>query len=175
MIKHAHQYFPSDCFLMLETLGANVVVASASENGKEYKYSPQEWLKISMDKKIIKKFTLPALSQSHFFQTYKVTPRQVHAHAYVNAGFLVRNFYSRRLCRHWPISCSLPQESCFSPAALNENWSMSTRATTLDFWQSRKPYWQPDCRRATRLCHVLFRKVQAGGLACHGVPVYMLQ
>ena len=91
MIKHAHQYFPSDCFLMLETLGANIVVASASENGKEYKYSPQEWLKISMEKKIIKKFTLPALSRSHFFQTYKITPRQVHAHAYVNAGFLVRN------------------------------------------------------------------------------------
>ena len=113
MIKHAHQYFPSDCFLMLETLGANIVVASASENGKEYKYSPQEWLKISMDKKIIKKFTLPALSQSHFFQTYKITPRQVHAHAYVNAGFLVSNSYS------WPFIR-------FSPAAVNENWSMAT-------------------------------------------------
>ena len=125
MIKHAHQYFPSDCFLMLETLGANIVVASASENGKEYKYSPQEWLKISMDKKIIKKFTLPALSQSHFFQTYKITPRQVHAHAYVNAGFLVSNSYSWPFIR-WPISCPLRQESCFSPAAVNENWSMTT-------------------------------------------------
>ena len=42
MLKHEHQYFPSDCFLMLETLGANVVVASATEHGKEYKYSPEE-------------------------------------------------------------------------------------------------------------------------------------
>ena len=38
MLKHAHQYFPSDLFLMLEALGANIVVASALENGKEYKY-----------------------------------------------------------------------------------------------------------------------------------------
>ena len=29
MLKHAHQYFPSDLFLMLETIGANIVVASA--------------------------------------------------------------------------------------------------------------------------------------------------
>ena len=93
MIKHAHQYFPSDCFMVLETLGANVVVASATENGKEYKYSPQEWLKISMEKKIIKKFTLPALSQSHVYRTFKITPRQVHAHAYVNAGFLVMTLF----------------------------------------------------------------------------------
>ena len=42
-----------------------------------------------MERKIVKKFTLPALSQSHVFRTYKITPRQVHAHAYVNAGFLV--------------------------------------------------------------------------------------
>ena len=42
-----------------------------------------------MERKVVKKFTLPALSQSHVFRTYKITPRQVHAHAYVNAGFLV--------------------------------------------------------------------------------------
>ena len=36
MIKHAHQYFPSDCFLMLETLGANVVVGkSKTKVGKD--------------------------------------------------------------------------------------------------------------------------------------------
>ena len=92
MLKHEHQYFPSDCFLMLETLGANVVVASATEHGKEYKYSPEEWLKVSMDRKVVKKFTLPALSKTHVYRTFKITPRLVHAHAYVNAGFLVRVF-----------------------------------------------------------------------------------
>ena len=107
MIKHNHQYFPSDCFLMLETLGANVVVANAAENGKEYKYSLTEWLKISMKKKIVKKFTLPALSKSHVYKTFKITPRQVHAHAYVNAGFLVSNHFPYvenkiKFVIHWP-------------------------------------------------------------------------
>ena len=31
MIKHAHQYFPSDCFIMLETLGANINVKEGKE------------------------------------------------------------------------------------------------------------------------------------------------
>ena len=89
MLKHAHQYFPSDLFLMLETIGANIVVASATENGKEYRYSPVEWLRTSMERKVITKIVLPALSQSHVFKRYKITPRHVNAHAYVNAGFLV--------------------------------------------------------------------------------------
>ena len=89
MLKHAHQYFPSDLFLMLETIGANIVVASATENGKEYQYSPVEWLTTSMERKVITKIVLPALSQSHVFKSYKITPRHVNAHAYVNAGFLV--------------------------------------------------------------------------------------
>ena len=89
MLKHAHQYFPSDLFLMLETIGAIIVVASATERGKEYQYSPVEWLRTSMERKVITKIVLPALSQSHVFKSYKITPRHVNAHAYVNAGFLV--------------------------------------------------------------------------------------
>ena len=89
MLKHAHQYFPSDLFLMLETIGAIIVVASATERGKEYQYSPVEWLTTSMERKVITKIVLPALSQSHVFKSYKITPRHVNAHAYVNAGFLV--------------------------------------------------------------------------------------
>ena len=74
---------------MLETLGAKIVVASASENGKEYKYGIEEWLKTSMEKRIVKKITFPTLKKSHVYRTFKITPRLVHAHAYVNAGFLV--------------------------------------------------------------------------------------
>ena len=111
MLKHEHQYFPSDCFLMLETLGANVVVASATEHGKEHRYSPEEWLKISMDRKVVKKFTLPALTKSHVYRTFKITPRLVHAHAYVNAGFLVRsnrftNFESDHKRLFYSVECN---------------------------------------------------------------------
>lgn len=41
-----------------------------------------------MDRKVVTKICLPALSQTHVYRTFKITPRQVHAHAYVNAGFL---------------------------------------------------------------------------------------
>ncbi len=89
MLKHAYQYFPSDLFIMLEALGANIVVASAADGGKESKFGMAEWLKTSMDRRVIVKICLPALSKSHVFRSFKITPRQVHAHAYVNAAFLV--------------------------------------------------------------------------------------
>ena len=55
-----------------------------------YNSSPVEWLKISMDRKVVTKILMPALSKSHVFRTFKITPRHVNAHAYVNAAFLVR-------------------------------------------------------------------------------------
>ena len=80
MLKHAHQYFPSDLFLMLETIGANIVVASATKNGKEYQYSPVEWLTTSMERKVITKIVLPALNQSHVFKSYKISLSQLLEH-----------------------------------------------------------------------------------------------
>ena len=73
-----------------QALGANVVVASAAKFGtKESKYSPAEWLNTSMEKKVLTKIIMPSLSKSHVFKSFKITPRHVNAHAYVNAAFLV--------------------------------------------------------------------------------------
>ena len=83
-----------------QALGANVVVASAAKFGtKESKYSPAEWLKTSMEKKVITKIIMPSLSKSHVFKSFKITPRHVNAHAYVNAAFLVS---TRRLNQIYP-------------------------------------------------------------------------
>ena len=43
-----------------------------------------------MDRKVVTKILMPALSKMHVFRTFKITPRHVNAHAYVNAAFLVR-------------------------------------------------------------------------------------
>lgn len=93
MLKHGHQYFPSDIFLMMEALGVNIVVANANESGKECKYGLEEWLKTPMEKRVITKFCFPALSKSHVFRSFKITPRHVNAHAYVNAAFLVCTYF----------------------------------------------------------------------------------
>ncbi len=51
------------------TVGGEVHECSAS-------YHPSEWLKHSMDKKVILKVILPKLDpETHVYKSYKITPR----------------------------------------------------------------------------------------------------
>lgn len=86
-IKHQHDEFPSDMFLMLETAGAKLTIA---ESNSEQVVSPAEFLKVDMKHKIIKSVTLPPYDDSFYMKTYKIMPRAQNAHAYVNAGFRVK-------------------------------------------------------------------------------------
>jgi xanthine dehydrogenase/oxidase len=86
MLKHDHPDFPSDIFLLLETVGASLYVQTTA--GQINEYQPSEWLDMSMDKKLLYFITLPALTSNHVFMSYKLTPRSENAHAYVNAAFL---------------------------------------------------------------------------------------
>lgn len=55
------------------------------------KTTPQELIKMDMNKKIITNIVLPALdSVQYIFKSYKVQPRAQNAKAYVNAAFLVK-------------------------------------------------------------------------------------
>ncbi|CAH0562395.1 unnamed protein product [Brassicogethes aeneus] len=88
MLKHQHKDFPSDIFLILETLGAQLTIVDPSN--KEYYGSPEEFLSLDMTNKVIRCITLPGLSHNHEFASYKIMPRSQNAHALLNAGFLFK-------------------------------------------------------------------------------------
>ncbi|XP_063699693.1 uncharacterized protein LOC134830217 [Culicoides brevitarsis] len=88
-IKHQHKEFPSDIFLLLETIEAHLTIVG--QDGKAINVLPSAFLNISMDNKVITKITLPPLPvESYIFRSYKIMPRAQNAHAYVNAGFLIQ-------------------------------------------------------------------------------------
>lgn len=89
MIKHAHNDFPSDIFLILETVGAKLCLETMKCIVGPI--SLKEFLNYDMKKTIIKKIILPALSKEEIkLKTFKIMPRKQNVHAYVNAGFLFR-------------------------------------------------------------------------------------
>ncbi|XP_055607619.1 xanthine dehydrogenase-like [Uranotaenia lowii] len=89
MIKHEHPEFPSDIFLLLETIGASLTVLTSKETSLTV--SPKEFLSINMSKKVIKHITFPPIHPVHgIFRSYKIMPVAQNARAYVNAAFLIK-------------------------------------------------------------------------------------
>ncbi|XP_059620522.1 xanthine dehydrogenase-like isoform X2 [Phlebotomus argentipes] len=86
-IKHQHNEFPSDIFLLLVTVGAKFTIKDVK--GSEQVVAAEDFLGVDMKKKILTKISLPPLSADKFeLRSFKITPRAQNAHAYVNAGFL---------------------------------------------------------------------------------------
>lgn len=88
MIKHEHPEFPSDIFLIFETLNAKIVTVSDGKEDSPMRVS--EFLKKNMKKVVIKKIIIPFLSEEYSLRTFKVMPRAQNVYAYVNAGFLFK-------------------------------------------------------------------------------------
>ncbi|XP_066250724.1 xanthine dehydrogenase-like isoform X1 [Euwallacea similis] len=87
MIKHQHPRFQSDVFLILETMGASLIIIDI--DGNELMKSPKEFLDIDMNKKVIKQIIVPGLDpKKYYFGSYKIMNRAQNTHAVVNAGFL---------------------------------------------------------------------------------------
>ncbi|ODN02750.1 putative aldehyde oxidase 1 [Orchesella cincta] len=90
MIKHAHNDFPSDVFVILETLGATIQIAwlkgQPASLDSTSMYLP-EFLATNMHGKIVLSVHLPS-RKDHFYRSFKITRRYQNAHAYVNGGFL---------------------------------------------------------------------------------------
>ncbi|CAG7828319.1 unnamed protein product [Allacma fusca] len=89
MLKHNHQEFPSDIFLMLTTLNATLSIASSSTRTENI---PMEgWLTSSMENKLIVSIHIPRwLDNSYVFRSFKISRRYQNAHPDVNAGFLFK-------------------------------------------------------------------------------------
>ncbi|XP_065224598.1 uncharacterized protein LOC135848590 isoform X2 [Planococcus citri] len=98
-IKYFHREFPSDLFLMLETVDAQLTIGHMS--GMVYSYPLAQYFVLDMRRRVILNITLPALdSSTYVYSSYKIMQRAQNTHAYVNAGFLVKvdkNAYYRVL------------------------------------------------------------------------------
>ncbi|KPI91000.1 Xanthine dehydrogenase [Papilio xuthus] len=87
MIKHQHREFPSDIFLLFETVGAQITILHPL--GLRKVVTMQDFLKENMRGKIILNVLFPPL-KDYKVVTFKVMPRAQNAHAIVNAGFLYK-------------------------------------------------------------------------------------
>ncbi|XP_062544110.1 aldehyde oxidase 3-like [Armigeres subalbatus] len=87
-IKNQHEEFPSDLYLILETIGATLTIMHSDKNISVMK--PQEFIRLNMNKKLIVNVNMPRLESAKTFKSFKIMPRAQNAHAYVNAAFLVR-------------------------------------------------------------------------------------
>ncbi|XP_075976856.1 uncharacterized protein LOC142977054 [Anticarsia gemmatalis] len=86
MIKHAHNEFPSDIFLLLETVGAQLTIVDSRL--QKQMVTMQQFLQLNMKGKVILNVLLMPLSDEYRLVTYKIMPKAQNAHAIVNAGFL---------------------------------------------------------------------------------------
>ncbi|MPC62853.1 putative aldehyde oxidase-like protein [Portunus trituberculatus] len=86
MLKHQHPEFPSDIFLTLLGTGASLTLGTAADASTS-EVTLEQFLSISMAGRVILSVTLPQLSLNTQIHSYKIGPRAVNAHAYVNAVF----------------------------------------------------------------------------------------
>ena len=86
MLKHQYPDFPSDIFLLLETVGATLVIRNPDNT--ETISTPLNFLNLDMTKKILYKIQMPQISGQVF--TYKTMQRHINTHAYVNAGLTIQ-------------------------------------------------------------------------------------
>ena len=66
MLKHAHNDFPSDVYVLLEAVGATLTTVN-SANQQQTSMTPKEWLEESMDKKVLLSIDMPRHTQNMKF------------------------------------------------------------------------------------------------------------
>lgn len=72
-IKHQHNEFPSDIFLLLVTVGAKFTIKDSK--GNDQVVEAENFLGVDMKKKIISKISLPPLPADKYeLRTFKVLP-----------------------------------------------------------------------------------------------------
>ncbi|XP_065087118.1 uncharacterized protein LOC135708873 [Ochlerotatus camptorhynchus] len=87
-LKNQHHDFPSDIFLLLETVRAELSVVDPANQAVTV--SPEEFVMSNAQNKIIRSVTLPALDPHvYVFKSYKIMARAQNAKAYTNAAFLL--------------------------------------------------------------------------------------
>ncbi|XP_022826959.1 probable aldehyde oxidase gad-3 [Spodoptera litura] len=85
MTKYRLNAFSSDIFLLLETIGATLVIVG---KGPIMEVTPEQFLSIDMTGRVIAHVKIPPRSHRYQFVSFKIMPRAQNAHAQVNAAFL---------------------------------------------------------------------------------------
>lgn len=86
MMKHTHPGFQSDIFLTLLAADAELTIGDSSDASITH-VNLEQFLKTDMSRKVILSISLPPATANTKLRTFKITPRAVNAHAYVNACF----------------------------------------------------------------------------------------
>lgn len=86
MLTHDNADFPSDIFTIMAATNATLAIASSS--GSQV-YDLFSFLQLDMTGCVIESISIPVLPASQKLMTFKIMPRHVNSHAYVNAGFLM--------------------------------------------------------------------------------------
>lgn len=115
MLKHLHRDFPSDLFVVLETVGASISIrlfmicslrllfiwkqffsyfSTVDCKGVLTEKSLPEFLDVDMQNCIVFSVTLPPLSKNHFVKTFKIMPRYANTYGYLIAGFCAQISYA---------------------------------------------------------------------------------
>ncbi|GFS24784.1 indole-3-acetaldehyde oxidase, partial [Elysia marginata] len=86
MLKHLEPSFPSDIFLLLESIGAKLIILDGDQNRIEV--TMPDFLKLDMKGKLMAAMALPTYdTRDIFIRTYKRGLRLQQCVAYVNAAF----------------------------------------------------------------------------------------
>lgn len=85
--KVNHPDFPSDVFVLLMAVGAEITVDAGKTAGSTV-VTAEQLLSTSLQGKAITMMTLKAMKATNQLITYKIMPRSQNAHALVNAAFL---------------------------------------------------------------------------------------
>ncbi|XP_028167400.1 xanthine dehydrogenase-like [Ostrinia furnacalis] len=133
MIKHKHNEFPSDLFLLFETVGAQLTICP--RRGFKKTVTMQDFLKTDMKGSVILNVLLPPLNKEYRVKTYKIMPRAQNAHAIVNAGFLYRIRPSDNILRQCRIVYSGLQ-SPYTRATLTEKYLFGKKIFTNETLQA---------------------------------------
>ncbi|XP_034832567.1 uncharacterized protein [Maniola hyperantus] len=88
MLKYRDPSYPSDVFVLFETIGATITIRDA--NNVRTSYSMENFLQTDMRGKLIVSFQLPPRGSNHLFRSYKIMPRSQNALAIVNVAFSVK-------------------------------------------------------------------------------------
>ena len=86
MLTHDNPDFPSDIFTIMAAANATLTIASS---GGSQVYDLFSFLQLDMTGCVIVSISIPVVSAGQKLQTFKIMPRHINSHAYVNAGFLM--------------------------------------------------------------------------------------
>ena len=86
MLTHNNADFPSDIFTIMAATNATLTIASSSGSQT---YDLFSFLQLDMSNCVIVSMSIPVVAAPSVLMTFKIMPRHINAHAYVNAGLLM--------------------------------------------------------------------------------------